>query len=130
MKNIKYKNIKTKLMKVNYDFNLIENEKLLDVKLDDKIKINVIENNLIDFNTIRELQINKKSLLSVEFNCKIQTNEAVTKDNFEVDIKNGLDLLSEVFSYISLIISNITCLSPFDAFVTPPIYNKKEITIE
>lgn len=130
MKKQIYKNLKTMLNKASFDISKFEGKKEIDVKVIDKIKINQIKDDLIDFETIRDVKFNGETLISIDYNCNLFINELVNKETFINDLKEGISQLTEAYSYISLMISNITCLSPFDAFVTPPVYDRKNLIIE
>ena len=122
-----YDNIKATLIGCEYRFDK-EKTKSNDIKLSyqDRIIISSIRDDKIDFVAERKLRLNgnEDSFIIVKFETSIIIEKPISKEQFGEDIRKGLPLLGGVYSKISLMISEISSMSPFGAIITPPLYSK------
>ncbi len=126
----KYKNVKSILVNSLYNFNREAVKKgAIEVAYSDKIIIKTIFNDKImcDIERSVNLGISDDSIIKVVFEVIIAIDEPIQKQEFVEDIKKGISALSNVYSKVSLLISEISNMSPFGAIITPPIYDKKII---
>lgn len=120
-----YMRIKTELK--NIDFKFIEPEKtgLVEVIVNDKIKILEIKEDEIELLLTRTITLDKTNqCLLVNFTANILTNKKVTKEELIIDLKKGIPILSVAYAKIATLIAEITNASPMSAFITSPNYDK------
>ena len=85
----------------------------------------------IDMDITRNLMLTegKQVMTSVTFEVILETESKITTDELKTAIRNELSILNDVFSRISLAISQTTNLSPFGPIVTMPAYEKEKVII-
>ena len=131
--NKQFQGIKTHLNNINFNFEKPEKNGYIDIEIIDKIKIIEINNDIVDFNVIRDLKFKSlvNSYIHVVFESSIKSTEIITKEEFIEAVKKDVSMISgAVFTKISLLIANVTNMSPLGTIITPPVYNMKEIEIE
>lgn len=125
MNNEIYKRIKTELLNVNFKFIEPQKAGLVEVSVNDKIKISEILDDEIELLLTRTIILDKTSMcLSVDFAVSILTSKKVIKEELVADLKKGIPILSIAYSKISMLIADITNASPMGAFITSPNCDK------
>lgn len=111
------------LESVNYKFTRPD-PKAVGVSMRDKVSIIEINENRAVLNVGRELSLGQQTetSISVEYSVVVESNDNITKQNLSDAIRKREISLTVVYSKISLLIGNITAMSPFGGVVTPPAY--------
>ena len=124
MNKSKFVGVKSHLLAVQYNFQESNKEDMIEVTVEDTIEINEINNEFVNTVVCRKLLFNKleNTYLNVSFDMSIKLSEPITKEEFIKEIKKS-QILMNLYSKISLIISNITNMCPLGAIITPPIYH-------
>lgn len=112
------------LKEVRYNFTKPE-RKTLTISVNDDIEIIGLFENQATLEVKRTLYFDSKneSFVIVSYEVMVEHNEAITKDDLLEALKNRSINLVAVYSKISLLISQITNMSPLGAIVTPPSYD-------
>lgn len=119
------------LKKLEYDFEDLD-RKSISIFIGECIKIVEIDDKKALLNVTRELRLGKEteSFLKICYDVLVENDQIITKNDLLTMIKNkGIDLIP-VFSKISLLISQVTNLSPLGVIVTPPNYNSERVMVE
>lgn len=88
-----------------------------------KEKINLIVKRAIKFTPLANAYVN------MAYSVSLETNEEIEKAQLIKDLKEGIMILGNVYSRISLITAQITNESMFGAVITPPMYDGTQIEI-
>ncbi len=126
-----YTRLKCTLKSCQYNLELIEGTKTIEIDLRDTIEILTISENEIKLLIKREMLCGQQSsiFLTTTFDVVLTISNSVTKEEFIKNITDGLPILSNAFSRISLLISQITQLSPLGIIISPPSYDAKNLNI-
>ena len=110
------------LKEVRYNFTKPETETVT-VSIRDNIEILAIFENQAKLEAKREMYFHprKEPIIVVSYEVSIEHNEAITKDDLLDSLNKSINLVP-VYSKISLLISQITNMSPIGPLVTPPSY--------
>ena len=125
--------VKTHVKNIEYNFQEPQKDGYIELEIKDEIEINEMTDEYIKTLAIRKLIFKniENTFLNVTFDMNIKTSKPITKDSFIEKIKNGEGIISaNVYSKISLLISNITNMCPLGTIITPPTYDVKEIIIK
>lgn len=127
-----YKNIRSTLVDSAFHYEESTTEAPIKMNFSDKIIVKNISDDKITFEAERQVNFTplKESFFKATFLASIMLDEPITKEQFLADVKKGLPMLSNVFSRISLVISELSNPSPFGPIITPPIYDAKGIVAE
>lgn len=130
--NNKYIKIKSDLYKCEFNYEKEENVNSVEIAFDDKLILNKIEENKIRAKLQRNLSFKPlvQTCVKVYYELTIETASEINKDTFFADIRKGIPLLANVFSRISLVISQLTNASVFGPVITPPGYDNQKIELE
>lgn len=122
----KYNIRKQILNNVQYNFATPRPE-TLQVTIQDDISIVEINENKATLSVSRKMQFDRDgdTYIKTNYEVGLECNELINKKELQNAIINKHINLAIVFSKISLIISNITSMTPFGAIVTPPSYDLK-----
>ena len=118
------------LKKIQYDF-LIPDKKTISISIDDFIQIVEIDEKKALVCISRELSLDrtKEIYIKISYDVSIESDEDIEKDMLIKELQSKTISMTSVFSKISLLISQITSMSPFGIIVSPPNYNAEEVTI-
>ena len=127
----KIKAIRSNLKNIECNYNKPQNE-LVNVEVRDNINIIEIKDDLVVFLTKREIICDNlvDTYIKVAFETNLKYENTITKEQFINDVKKGLNILSETYSKISLMIAQMSELSPLGCLVTPPMYQNNKIVVE
>ena len=121
----------TILREIQYKFPKVD-RKHIEISYEDKIKIIEICGNQAVINIGREMLFDSKaeSYVKVDYETTIEYDEMISKDRVIKDIENKVVNLLGVYMQISLLISQITNMSPYGPIVTPPGYDDDRMVID
>ena len=127
-----YKSMNGFLVKLDYNFEELKNLTTISIETKDIIRLNEVSDKSINFSVKRNMVFTPftNTYIKVEFNVTTDLTSPINKETFFEDIKTGLPQLTSIFSKISLVISELTNMSPFGALITSPMYNNKEVLLE
>ena len=127
-----YKSMNGFLVKLDYNFEELKNLTTINIETKDIIRLNEVSDKSINFSVKRNMVFTPftNTYIKVEFNVTTDLTSPINKETFFEDIKTGLPQLTSIFSKISLVISELTNMSPFGALITSPMYNNKEVLLE
>ena len=116
---------------VQYQFTKPE-KKDISITVNDSIKIVGILNNEATLDITRELCFgpNTNSFVRINYEVVVAQNEPVAKQELVDALVQRNTNLAMVYSKISLLISQITNMSPFGVIVTPPSYDPRRADIQ
>lgn len=133
MNKSEFLGVKTHVKNIEYNFQEPQKDGYIELEIKDEIEINEMTDEYIKTSAIRKLIFKniENTFLNVTFDMNIKISKPITKDCFIEKIKNGKGIISaNVYSKISLLISNITNMCPLGTIITPPTYDAKEIIIK
>lgn len=116
---------------VQYHFTKPE-KKDISISLKDSIKITGIISNEAILAITRELCFGPQadSFVKINYEVVVDQNKPVAKQELLDALVQKNTNLAMVYSKISLLISQITSMSPFGVIVTPPNYDPKKADIQ
>ena len=119
------------LINAQFDFNVAKKINQISVDQTDEIVIGKIYEHHFGLIITRRLSVSQigQVLAEATFNVRINTENTETISGITDKIKNGMPMLGNVFSKISLVISQITSQSPYGPIITVPAYDKDKTTI-
>lgn len=127
----KYFNIKSDLVSCESKF--IDDGTVKSVKLEikDSLSIDKIKKEKINLIVKREIKFSPltNAYVNIAYSVVLETNEEIEKAQLIKDLKEGIMILGNVYSRISLITAQITNESMFGAVITPPMYDGTQIEI-
>ena len=124
----KYSIINSNLIMASFNlYNIKSDDKII---IQDTISFKSIIDNIIIAYVLRYISCSdaEKSLVNVTYEIKLKSEDG-DLDSVAEDIKSGINIFSNVFSRISLTISELTNASLLGAVITPPMYDKNTINI-
>lgn len=124
----KYSIINSNLIMASFNlYNIKSDDKII---IQDTISFKSIIDNIIIAYVSRYISCSdaEKSLVNVTYEIKLKSEDG-DLDSVAEDIKSGINIFSNVFSRISLTISELTNASLLGAVITPPMYDKNTINI-
>ncbi len=121
-----FTNINATLINAQFDFNISKKVNQVSVEQTDEIVINEIREHYFELVIVRRLSLSKidQTLAEAVFNVRINTEKMETVNSITEKIKAGMPILGNVFSRISLVISQITSQSLYGPIVTVPACDK------
>ena len=119
------------LKDAQYKFEEVD-RKYIEITFEDKIKIVEIDGNRAVVKIGRELLFDSKaeSYVKANYEATLEYDEQISKERVMKDIESKVVNLFGVYVQISLLISQITNMSPYGPIVTPPGYDDDRIIIE
>ena len=118
---------------INAQFNFNVTKKINQISVDqvDEIVIGKIQEHNFGLIITRRLSISQidQVLAEATFNVRIDIESTETTSSITDKIKDGMPILGNVFSRISLVISQITSQSPYGPIITVPVYDKNKVVI-
>ena len=128
--NIKSTNLL--LTKVDCYFNFITQKSPLAINVEDRIIVDEINEKKVIMSVSRKLfsSDNNKILVDVKFSVYLDLTAKVDFNELKKAIYEGMPLLSNVFSRISVVISAITNYSLLGPVVTVPNYDNNKVIVE
>ena len=122
--------INSYLVKAEFSF-AVSNKVPISIEIGDVIEIKDIQEKKVILSVSRTIKINDSNinLAIVEFEVQIDTIVQETLETVETKLNNGTPIYGNVFSRISLNISENTAFSHFGPIVTMPIFYQKNGTI-
>lgn len=126
-----YKIVRLVLKNIEYHFSKPDASEIF-VSIQDDIEILEINENEAKLNVERKLSFDtqKNSFINVNYEIAVECDEPIVKKNLQDEINSNHTLnLTVVYSKISLLISQITSMSPFGVIVTPPKFNPQNINV-
>lgn len=114
------------LKNVQYNFENL-NGRDITISIDDSIEIIGIDDNEAELNVSRALSVKPESnvYIKISYTVSIKNSEKFTRDTILENLRTKAINLIGVYSKISLLMTQITNLSPFGTIVTPPTYEPK-----
>lgn len=127
----KYTRISSTLKHCLYNEEAIKTKEKIKIGISDSISIDTITDEAITLVVKRNININEESnqFVTVSFEVVIGTQKIQTIEEIKEDIKSGMQILSSVYSRISLLLAQITQMSPIGSMITPPFYDAKSIIV-
>lgn len=118
------------LKEVKYNFAKPE-RKTLTISVNDGIEIiGILENQaILEVKRTLYFDQKKESYVDVSYEVILEHNGIITNENLLESLKNRTINLVTAYSKISLLISQITNMSPLGAIVTPPNYDNEKISV-
>lgn len=118
------------LENVQYNFTKPD-RKDISISASDNIKVIEIHENEAILNVERALYFDSRteSFVKVNYEIVVKCDEAILKQDLLDALSSKNINLTIVFSKASLLISQITNLSPFGVIITPPSFDSKNINI-
>lgn len=118
------------LENVQYNFTKPD-RKDISISVSDNIKVIEIHENEAILNVERALYFDSRteSFVKVNYEIVVKCDEAILKQDLLDALSSKNINLTMVFSKASLLISQITNLSPFGVIITPPSFDSKNINI-
>lgn len=118
------------LKNVQYNF-ANPDRKSISISVNDLIEILEIDEKKALLRVARELSLgpDTDSYVRISYEVSVENDETITKNNILEALRNKSIGLVVVFSKISLLMSQVTNLSPFGIIVTPPTYNPEKTNI-
>ncbi len=115
----------------NAQYNFCANEKAVKISVNDSVEIVAILKKKAMLKVMRELTLGSDNDSYVRISCEvvIENDEEPTKEIIISSLRNGSIILVGAFSKMSLLMSQITNLSPIGTIITPPTYNPERINI-
>ncbi|MBP5435206.1 hypothetical protein J6Z39_05245 [bacterium] len=122
--------INSYLVKAEFGF-AVSNKVPISIEIGDIIEIKDVQEKKVVLSVCRTIKTNdlNVNLAIVEFEVQIDTIAQETFETVETKLKNGTPIYGNVFSRISLNISENTAFSRFGPIVTMPIFYQKNGTI-
>ncbi len=134
MKEIKSRITNITLSNVEYNFIPLEDDtKPINIETIDKININEINKSSVSLNVERMLKFTPfdNTYVKVVYTSQIELNEELSKDSIIDCIRKEKIQLNEVLASISLMVSQLTNMSPFGVLISAPmLYNIETMIIE
>ena len=124
-------NIKNILLKnVQYNFENLTGRDIA-ISISDTIEIIEIDEKKVLLNVERELFVkpNTNTHIKIAYEVTLESEENVNKADVSEGLRERAINLVSVFSKISLLMSQITNMSPFGTIVTPPTYEPQNMKI-
>ncbi|MBR3933632.1 MAG: hypothetical protein IKJ68_06965 [Clostridia bacterium] len=117
------------LKNLQYNFEIFSG-KSISISLDDSINILDIKDKHLLLSVTRELSVKPNVDSYVKINCEVSVSfeNEINRDIVMEALRNNSINLISVFSKISLLMTQITNLSPFGIIVTPPTYDPRNTT--
>lgn len=118
------------LENVQYNFTKPD-RKDISISVSDNIKVIEIHENEAILNVERALYFDSRteSFVKVNYEIVVKCDEDILKQDLLDALSSKNINLTIVFSKASLLISQITNLSPFGVIITPPSFDSKNINI-
>ncbi len=118
------------LKNVQYNF-ANPDRKSISVSVNDSIEVLEVDERNALLKVGRELSLgpDTDSYVRINYELSVENEEAITKAIILEALRNKAIRLVGVFSKISLLMSQITNLSPFGIIVTPPTFNPEKTNI-
>ncbi len=118
------------LKNVQYNF-ANPDRKSISVSVNDSIEVLEVDERNALLKVGRELSLgpDTDSYVRINYELSVENEEAITKSIILEALRNKAIRLVGVFSKISLLMSQITNLSPFGIIVTPPTFNPEKTNI-
>ena len=118
------------LKNVQYNF-ANPDRKSISISVNDTIEILEIDEKDALLKVVRELSLgpDTDSYVKISYEISVENEEVITKDIIREALCNKTIGLVGVFSKISLLMSQVTNLSPFGIIVTPPTVNLEKTNI-
>lgn len=115
----------------NAQYNFCANEKAMKISVNDSVEIVAILKNKALLKVMRDLTLGSDNDSYVRISCEvvIEHDEELTKEIIISSLRNGSIVLVGAFSKISLLMSQITNISPIGTIITPPTYNPERINV-
>ena len=114
------------LKNLQYNFEIFSG-KSISISLDDSINILDIKDKHLLLGVTRELSVkpNVDSYVKINYEVSVSFENEINRDIVMEALRNNSINLISVFSKISLLMTQITNLSPFGIIVTPPTYDPR-----
>ena len=118
------------LKNVQYNF-ANPNSRHISFSINDTIEILDINEKNALLGVIREMTLgpDTDSYVKIKYELSVDCEDVITKDFIKEELYNQTTGLVAVFSKISLLMSQLTNLSPFGTIVTPPTFNPDNTNI-
>ena len=118
------------LENVQYNFTKPD-RKDISISVSDNIKVIEIHENEAVLDVERTLYFDSRteSFVKVNYEIVVKHDEAIVKQDLLDALSNKNINLTAVYSKASLLISQITNMSPFGVIITPPSFDPKNINI-
>ena len=119
------------LIKAQFNFNVVKKANQISVDQTDEIIIGKIYEHYFELSVTRRLSLSQTGQILVQatFNVRIDTENTENVDSITEKIRGDLPMLVNVFSRISLVISQMTSHSQYGPLITVPAYDKNKISI-
>ena len=119
------------LINAQFNFNVAKKTSQISIDQIDEIVIRKIQEHHFGLVITRRLSISQidQVLAEAVFNVRIDTDNTETVSSITQKIKDGMPILGNVFSRISLVISQITSQSPYGPVITVPSYDKNKVIL-
>lgn len=119
------------LINAQFNFNIAKKVNQVTVDQTDEIVIDKIGEHHFELLVTRRLSLLQvdQTLAEATFHVRVNTENSETVSSITDRINLGLPLLGNVFSRISLVISEITSQSPYGPLITAPACDKN-VTIK
>lgn len=129
---INIKGISAIMTAARFDFQTRDGITNYSVEQNDSFIIKKIKESSVELEVCRELKLKEIDLIMAQviFMVNIDCEDCETENSIEEEIRRGIPVLSNVFSRISLMISEATSNSQFGPIVTMPTYDNKKVSIK
>lgn len=119
------------LISAQFNFNVTKKISQISVDQADEIVIGKIQEHHFGLIITRRLSLSQvdQVLAEATFDVRINTENTETASSITDKVKDGMPILGNVFSRISLVISQITSQSPYGPIITVPAYDKNKVAI-
>lgn len=118
------------LKSVQYNF-ANPDRKSISISVNDSIEVLEVDEKSALLKVVRELSLgpDTDSYVKINYEVSVENEEVLTKAIVLEALHNKTIGLVGVFSKISLLMSQVTNLSPFGIIVTPPTFNPEKTNI-
>lgn len=115
----------------NAQYNFCANEKTMKISVNDSVEIVIILKRKALIKVMRVLTLEPTNDSYVKLSCDVvlEKEEEFSKEDITSSLRNGSINLVGAFSKMSLLMSQITNMSPIGTIITPPTYNPERINI-
>lgn len=126
-----FTSINATLVNAKFNFNVAKKINQISVDQLDEIVIGKVYEHHFELTITRRLNLlpMDQVLAEATFNVRINTENTETVNSITDKVKVGMPMLGNVFSRVSLVISQITSQGPYGPIITVPAYDSNKIAI-